>query len=198
MKKLLLSALAVCAFTFSNAQEEKTEGTSGFAQGDMMISGSFGIASQSEGDAKASGFNISPRAAYFLTDNIAVGVKLGYKSNKAENAAGVDTVDESRLTAGAMARYYMSPASKFSLFAELGVDYSNVDYKLADAKGSEIGVGVSPGVSYFLSDSFALEASWGLLGYTTNDNGGDGADKTNTFGLGLDMDDLSLGLVYKF
>ena len=67
MKKLLLSALAVCAFTFSNAQETETTETAGFAKGDMMISGAFGFSSESTGDVKDNSFTIAPRFAYFVS-----------------------------------------------------------------------------------------------------------------------------------
>ena len=203
MKKLLLSALAVCAFTFSNAQEEKTEGTGGFAQGDMMISGAFSFGSESTGDFKTNTFTVSPKAGYFVSDNIAVGVALGYENTKWDN--GSDDVKNSELSVGAFARYYMTPAAKFSLFAQLGVDYMSYDNEIdvdtmtaAETKGNGFGVKVAPGVSYFISDAFALEASWGMLGYETTKPDFDGAESTDTFGLGLDMRDLSLGLVYKF
>jgi len=198
MKKLLLSALAVCAFTFSNAQEEKNEGNNGFAKGDMMISGAFSFGSQSTGDAKENSFEIAPKFGFFVSDNIAVGAKIGFMSQKGEDAAGNDNLDKQTLSLGAFGRYYMTPASKFSVFAELGVDYGNVDNKLTDAKSAEISAMVGPGISYFVSNSFAIEAGWGMLGYNTNDNGGDGADSTDKFNLGLDTRDLSIGLVYKF
>lgn len=199
MKKLLLSALAVCAFTFSNAQEtETTESNGGFAQGDMFISGSFGFGANSTGDAKDSSFEIAPRFAYFVSDNIAVGAKVGFMTEKGEDAAGNDTVDAQTFKVGAFGRYYFTPASKFSLFGELGVDYSNRDNKLADWKTSMVDVAVGPGISYFVSDSFAIEAGWGMLGFQTNDNGGDGADATNSFGLNVNMEDINFGLVYKF
>jgi outer membrane protein len=198
MKKLLLSALAVCAFTFSNAQEtETTEGTVGFAKGDMFVSGSVGFGTTSTGDAKGTSFEIAPRAAFFVSDNIAVGAKIGFASMKADNGS-VDTDDMQTLSLGAFGRYYVTPASKFSLFAELGFNYNSNDDKLADWKYNTIDVAVGPGVSYFLSDAFAVEAGWGALGFETNDNGGDGADASTSFGLNLDMEDLTFGLLYKF
>lgn len=207
MKKLLLSALAVCAFTFSNAQEtETTTTTEGFAKGDMFISGSFGFSTTSVGDFTANGFTIAPKAGYFLTENIAVGVALGYETSKLDD--GSDDVKNNTLSVGAMARYYVTPASKFSLFAELGVNYMSYDNEymidtdgtinVGDSEGNGFGVKVAPGVSYFLSDAFAIEASWGVLGYETSKPDFTGAESTDTFALGLDMDDLSLGLVYKF
>lgn len=199
MKKLLLSALAVCAFTFSNAQEtETTESNGGFAKGDMMISGAFSFGAESTGDEKESSFEIAPKFGFFVSDNIAVGAKIGFMTEKGEDAAGNDTMDKQTLSLGAFGRYYMTPASKFSIFAELGVDYGNVDNKLWDSKSSTISAMVGPGISYFVSDAFALEATWGMLGFSSDDNGGDGADATTNFGLGLDTRDLAIGFVYKF
>jgi len=200
MKKLLLSALAVCAFTFSNAQETETTESNGVAKGDMMISGAFGIDSESTGDNKENSFTIAPRFSYFVSDNIAVGAKIGFTSTKMEQAGVTDEVKTNALSLGAFGRYYMSPASKFSVFAELGADFTSYKWEQgsADSDSAGFGLGVAPGVSYFLSDSFAIEASWGLLGYNTNDNGGNGADSTDKFELGLDMRDLTFGLAYKF
>jgi outer membrane protein len=194
MKKIILSAIAVMAFGFANAQESTGKG---FSKGDIFISGSFGINSEKEGDNKSTGFEIAPKVGFFVTENIAIGGKLGFSSDKAENAI-TDTQDEARLTVGAFGRYYFTPSSDFSLFGELGVDYSSVDNKLTDVKENEIGANLGLGLSYFVSSNFAIEATWAGLGYTTNDNGGDGADKTNSFGLGADLSSINFGLLYKF
>jgi outer membrane protein len=196
MKKVLLSAVALLAFGFANAQEEE-KGNGGFSKGSMFISGAFSIDSESTDDVKSSGFEIAPKFGYFVTENIAIGGKLGYASMKAENGFG-DTQDDAALTVGAFGRYYMTPASQFSLFGEFGVDYSSVEDKLADVKENEIGVNLGLGLSYFVNKNWAIEATWAGLGYTTNDNGGDGAEKTNTFGLGADLRSFGFGVIYKF
>lgn len=194
MKKIVLSMVAVLAFGFANAQDSTGKG---FSKGNVFISGSVGINSEKEGDVKESGFEIAPKVGFFVTDNIAIGGRLGYRSDKAENAV-TDTRDEARLSVGAFGRYYFTPSSDFSLFGELGVDYSSVDDKLADAKANEIGANLGLGLSYFVSSNFAIEATWAGLGFTSNDNGGDGAEKTNSFGLGANLDSINLGVVYKF
>jgi len=194
MKKLLFAAMAVFAFGVANAQEE---GKTGFAKGDLFVSGAFSIGSEKTGDNKSSGFEIEPKVGYFVSDNIAIGAKIGYASDKAENAIA-DTQDDAALTVGVFGRYYLTPASQFSLFGQLGVDYSTVEDKLADAKSKEFGVNLGLGLSYFVSNNFAIEAGWAGLGYSSNDNGGDGADKTNSFGLDVDLRSINFGLLYKF
>lgn len=192
MKKLLLTAAAVFAFGFANAQE------GGFAKGDIFVSGAFGINSEKTGDAKSSGFEIEPKVGFFVTENIAIGGKLGYRTENEENAFGNKTTDEAALTIGAFGRYFFTPASKFSLFGQLGVDYSSIDNKLADDQEKETGINLGLGLNYFVSKNFSIEATWAGLGYTSNDNGGNGADKTNSFGLGADLRSINFGLTYKF
>ena len=55
MKKVLLSAVALFAFGFANAQEGST--AAGFSQGDVFVSGGVGFSSTSAGDDKTNGFN---------------------------------------------------------------------------------------------------------------------------------------------
>ena len=200
MKKIILSALAVCAFTFSNAQEtETTTETAGFAKGDMFISGQVGFGSDSTGDSKDNSFTLAPRVAYFVSENIAVGVKLGYTSTKSEDL-GMDDVKTNMLEVGAMARYYFTPAAKFSLFGELGANFNTNKWEqgAAESDSAGFGVNVGPGINYFVSNNFAIEAGWGALGYNTNDNGGNGAESTDSFGLNVNMEAITFGLVYKF
>ena len=196
MKKVLLSAVALLAFGFANAQEEG-KGNGGFAKGDVFVSGAFSIGSEKTGDDKSSGFEIEPKVGYFLTENIAIGGKLGFASYK-EETSGTDTEDMAGFTVGAFGRYYMTPASQFSLFGQLGFDYSSIDDKLADVQENEIGLNLGLGLSYFVSNNWSIEATWAGLGYTSNDNGGNGAEKTNSFGLGADLRAISFGVNYKF
>ena len=162
----------------------------------MFLSGAFSVGSESTGDNKSTGFTIEPKFGFFVSDNIAIGGKLGYTSYKAENFFG-DTDDMAGFTVGAFGRYYMTPASQFSLFGQFGVDYTSWDDKLADAQASEVGVDLGIGLSYFVSPKFAIEAGWAGLGYSTNDNGGSGADSTDSFGLNVDLRAISFGLIYK-
>ncbi len=196
MKKIILTVAAVFAFGFANAQEEaKGEG---FSKGDVFISGSVGFSSN---DNKATGvktdmFNVTPRAAYFVTENIAVGLSLGFAQTKEAD----DKATEFKV--GAFGRYYFTPASKFSVFGQLGFDYFNNKVETStplgsvEAKSNGFDVAVAPGVSYFVSKNFALEATFGRLGYRTSKP--DGGEATNNFGLNVDLSNINLGLVYKF
>jgi opacity protein-like surface antigen len=208
MKKVLLTAVAVLSLTFVNAQEEEKGTGAGFAKGDLFMSGALSIGSSKTGDFKSSSFEVAPKVGYFLTENIAAGVKIGYLSTKLEE--GADDVSNTGLGLGAFGRYYFTPANNFSLFAELGFDYTSYDNEyFIDTDGSifvpgtsfdskEIGLGLGLGLNYFVSDNWSIEATWAGLGYTTNDNGGGDAESTDTFGLGADSRAISFGVNYKF
>ena len=196
MKKIILAAVAVMVFGFANAQD------SGFAKGDAFISGAVGISSSKTGDFKESELNIVPRVGYFATDNIAVGATIGFTSQKETNEFG-DDEQLSTIGFGVFGRYYATPASNFSLFGELGVNYASAKFDdgidgTDDDKANGFNIAVAPGVSYFISKHFAFEASIGVLSYGSVKPDADGAESTNSFEFGLGLEDLTVGLVYKF
>ena len=204
MKKVLLSAVALLAFGFANAQEEE-KGNGGFAKGDVFVSGAITLGSSKTGDFKANAFEIAPKVGYFVTENIAIGASVGLQSLKFDDGAADAT--NSGLGLGAFGRYYFTPADKFSLFAELGFDYTSFDEEFDAETGTvyggsfeskEIGFGLGAGMNYFVSSNFSIEAGVAVLGYSSNDNGGNGADKTNTFQFGGDWRAVTFGVNYKF
>ena len=204
MKKVLLSAVALLAFGFANAQEEE-KGNGGFAKGDVFVSGAVTLSSAKKGDFKANAFEIAPKVGYFVTENIAVGASVGFQSLKWDDGAADAT--NSGLGLGAFGRYYFTPANKFSLFAELGIDYTSFDEEFDAESGTvyassfeskELGFGLGAGMNYFVSSNFSIEAGVAVLGYSSNDNGGNGADKTNNFSFGGDWRAVTFGVNYKF
>ncbi|WP_306353875.1 outer membrane beta-barrel protein [Flavobacterium sp. '19STA2R22 D10 B1'] len=205
MKKVLLTAIAVFAFGFANAQEDNA----GFSKSDTFVTGSVGFNSQKTGDLKTNGFTFTPKVGYFVTENIAVGVGLGITTSKTDRPfAGIDERKTTVFSAEVFGRYYMSPASKFSLFGELAVGFGNTKIKditstplgslSTESKNNGFNVGFAPGVNYFIAKNFALEATFGVLSYNSSKPDVDGAESTNKFDIGLKMSDIKLGLVYKF
>jgi len=204
MKKIILSAAALFVFGFASAQDATTTGggdAKGFANGDIFMSGSIGFSSAKTGDFKTNSFTVAPKVGFFVSENIAIGGALGYTSSKVDDGVGEDA-ENNTLSVGAFGRYYTTPASDFSFFAELGFNYnsttSNDGTGGEDFKVNGFDVALSPGVSYFISSNFALEASIGALSYETSKPDFDGAEDTNTFGLNLNLTDVMVGLVYKF
>lgn len=195
MKKLFFAAVAVLGFTATQAQEGNSTG--GFAKGDTFITGAFTISSDKTGDDKSSGFEIAPQVGYFVSDNIAIGAKIGYESSSAESS-GVDTEDLAGFKVGAFGRYYFTPANQFSLFGQLGVDYASEEDKLANYKVNDFGVALGAGLNYFVSSNFSIEAGVGVLGYNSSKPDVSGADATNSFSFGGDWTSVTIGVNYKF
>ncbi|MFY8068637.1 MAG: outer membrane beta-barrel protein [Flavobacterium sp.] len=201
MKKVLLSAVALLAFGFANAQEEKSNG--GFSKGDIFISGSVGFGSEKFGDFDSKSTNFSPAAGYFLTENIALGAQLRISSAENVNVIvpglGSGTVEKfSSVGADIFGRYYFTPADKFSLFGQLAVGFGTDTYEDGgEFEGSSFGINAGLGLNYFVSSNFALQATWAGLGYNSYEVDGVG-ESYDTFGLNADLSNINLGLVYKF
>ena len=191
MKKIILSIVVVLGLGSANAQE--AEGS--FANGDAFISGGFGFGSTKNSDFEESSFQIAPSVGFFVILNMALGGRLGYASVSENDFDGASLVETTvnTFTVGVFGRYYTTPASKFSIFGELGFDYAN----------SKIGTNI-PGSKdakangFGITKNFALEDKWGLLGYSSAKPDVDGANATNNFNIGLNLSDITLGLVYKF
>lgn len=200
MKKVILSVAALFAFGIASAQEVKeTAGGKGFAKEDLFISGTVGFSSQTTGDFKTNTFTIAPSVGLFVTDNIAIGARVGYMNSKVESPL-VSDVTTSALMVGAFGRYYATPSSDFSFFGELAANYASAKVENGSGTGKANGfnIALAPGVSYFISNNFALEASIGVLSYDTVKPDYNGAESTDTFNLNLNLDNVNLGLVYKF
>jgi len=196
MKKIILTIAAVFALSFANAQDKK-EGGSGFASGDLFFSGRVNFSNSKTGDVKNDDLTFAPSVGYFLTDNWALVGGLEIGSSKDDN--GVTSTKQSSTGINVGANYYFTPANQFSLSIGGRISYtaSKDDSSGTDVDTKEMGLRVPVGLHYFVSDHFAITAEWAGLGYTTNDNGGDGADKTNTFGLDVNMSAIGFGLLYK-
>lgn len=200
MKKLILTVAAVFAFGFANAQD-KNESSEGFSKGDVFVTGAFTISGTNDKntDEKTSYFEIAPQVNYFVTENISLGAKVGYASDKAD-VNGVDTQDMSTLTLGLVGRYYFTPASKFSLFGQLGFDYMSMTNNLSspELKVNGIGAGLGLGLNYFVSSNFSIEAGVAALEFASAKADVDGAENVTAFGFGGDWRSVSFGVNYKF
>ena len=201
MKKIILSVVAIMAFGFANAQDKK-DGGAGLASGDIYLGGTFNISSDTQGDAKESGFTVSPGLGYMLTDNWAIEGSLLYTSSKETDALGNDSLDLSGVGIGVGAKYYFTPANAFSLSLGGELAYAMLTNKALvsgadDVKVTAIALNVPVGLHYFVSDNFAITTEWGGLNYTSAKSDVSGSDPANSLSLGLDMASISFGLIYK-
>ena len=200
MKKVILSVAAVFAFGFANAQESSDQGR-GFSQGDLYLSGTANFSNEKTGDFKTDSFTIAPGLGYFVTENLAIEGVLGYTSGTNTEFFNGSLVEVKSSGFGLIAgvKYFWTPANDFSLSLGGNVSYASIksEFFNTDVTTNVIGVNVPVGLHYFVSDSFAITSAWGGLGYSTSDNGGNGAEKTNSFDINLDLSAISFGLIYK-
>ncbi|WP_298224328.1 porin family protein [Flavobacterium sp.] len=200
MKKIILSTVAILAFGFANAQDKGGSGE-GFSKGDVFLSGQVGFGSSkytAAGNYKEDSFTFSPSVGYFVTENIALGLGLTISNSSTQATEAADKSKVNTTGFDVMGRYYFTPSNQFSVYGQLGVGYQSTKYDAADVKVNGFGVNVGPGVSYFISKNFAMEAGWGVLSYATAKADSTGAESSTDFGLNVNLNDINFGLVYKF
>jgi opacity family porin len=155
--------LSLIATEKTNAQLQK---------GNVLVGGD--LANFDVGLRKNAGFDISlsPRAAWFISNNIAVGPYIDFELSKANKASA--TVTDYGI--GALGRYYLganqvnteSVLRHTRAFVEgnVGVAGRNV----SDGGGSTngLGLGIGPGIAYFITPNVGLETILkynGMLGF---------------------------------
>jgi hypothetical protein len=190
MKKIILTVAAVFALSFANAQDKK-EGSEGLAAGDLVLTGAFNFENAKQGDAKGNGLTVAPGLGYMIDSNWAIIGQVAYTSTE------VDDVKDSGFGIAAGARYFWTPASKFSLFMGGQLSYFTTKNDATDVKVNTIGLEVPVGLHYFVSNNFAITTSWAGLSYTTSKADTDGAEALNVLNLKLDMSSINFGLLYK-
>ena len=105
-------------------------------------------------------FKVSPKIAWFIKDNLAVGGEVGLGLTTSKTTTQFD------YTIGPLARYYfkgngLNSVSKTRWFAEANVGFqgSNIKTKGFDGVSTNgIGFGIGPGLAYFINQNIALEA----------------------------------------
>jgi outer membrane protein len=201
MKKIILSALAVCAFTFASAQDKKSS-NEGFTKGDVFVTGALSFSSDSKlANYSESNFKFSPSVGLFLTENIALGVDLTMGSGSVQATAASTTDKTSTFGLGLGARYYFTPSSQFSLFAGLGAGYVSMTTTPGvgtETKVNGFGVNFAPGINYFIAKNFSIEAKIAALSYTTAKGDWSGAENGSSLRIGGDWSAVSFGVNYKF
>lgn len=125
--------------------------------------------------------NLSPKAAWFIHDNTAIGgyVNLGLTTQKGATYVSYGI--------GALGRKYLGDAStnltrttKWFLEANAGINGINTSYNGTSSNTNGLGVGFGPGLAYFVTSNVALEAlakynlTVGFGNSTTNNNIGIG------------------------
>lgn len=194
MKKIIGIIVLFGILNQANSQDFKN----GFSKGSLFLTGSIGFSALSQDKLTSNEVSFIPKAATFITSHIAAGVSLGW-GQRSSSEDTLKTVNETKFNAGLFARYYFTPASQFSLFGEFGVDFADNQDKLGKKTTQQIGVGISPGINYFLSDRFSMEATIGRISYsrTTTKVNNQSQPASSSFGLNVSLTSINLGLIVR-
>lgn len=210
MKKILFSLIAI-GFFYHGAFAQ--------SQGSISVGGEFNLwfnnpktvySNQTVDGTKTTHFTLLPSIEYFVSEQFSLGLGIGYDLTRDKSVNGNTT------TVSKWGVFYFEPyARKFfklgdhlELFGEAGISFGTGNHTDEITNGntttsnkyaySSYSFGISPGISYHISDKVALETSFGFLGYqgTSTDAGGGTKDKTNDFGLQFNTSTLNFGIRY--
>jgi hypothetical protein len=149
MKKVILTAAAVFAFGFANAQDKNGGQTS---EGKWLIEANTGFGAahsantgfQFASSDGSTAYNLGAEAGYFIIDNLALKAGLGFGGVKPD---GGDSVTSFSYKIGA--KYYVIDK------IPVQVDYSGASVKGADENPSY--VGFQAGYALFLGENVSIE-----------------------------------------
>ncbi|WP_017256779.1 outer membrane beta-barrel protein [Pedobacter arcticus] len=206
MKRLFIALTVIAGLSFSaNAQEF------GFKKGDILVEGNVGFNSSDNKNAevKTNEFNFSPKAGFFLSDKVAVGVALNIASDKTENySTGGTTTKTSGLGFGVFGRYYFLELGKrFKTYTEAGLGYSTSKTEVGGTTGPKtntIDFNLGVGVNYFVTERLALNVGLtNLINVGSSKVDVSGAKATTSYGVqvgGINniLNAATFGLAYKF
>jgi len=191
MKKVILS-LIFCNTIILSYSQNKQEG---YSKGATILQGGIQFEQTTTGNVSETNFGFSPKAGYFINDNIVVGINFEF--NQAKTVDSITTSNKDVMKFGAFSRYYFTPSNKFSLFTHLGLNYNSMNDRMAKYTESGFDAALSPGISYFLSNHFILEATIGKLGFATSKPNVENAKSTNNVEFNVNLSSVNFGITYK-
>jgi hypothetical protein len=155
-KSLFMLAVVLTAGTFAAKAQ--------IQRGNVLVGGNLANFDLGLNEGSRFSMDITPKAAWFVRDNTAIGayVNLGLSTAKGQ---GTDV----NYGVGALARMYANgnavPAVRHTrLFVEasVGIDGLNTSKSSTNESTNGLGLGVGPGLAYFITPNVGLE---GLLKY---------------------------------
>ena len=168
------------------------------ANAQVFIGGTAGIASTGgEHLSDETTFKILPEIGYNINRNWAVGTVVGYEKGSF-SMLGKDLADFNDAKAfeiAPYARYTFIRSKAINLFVDGSVGFA------AGSQGNQdftsFYVGLQPGLSLNISKHFSVVSKVGFLGYEALNPEGDN-NNVHAFGLGLNGNNIQLGLYYNF
>ena len=118
------------------------------------------------------------RLRYFLKDNMAARLTLGYSSSS-------DTTAGSSNSIGLGFEYHLAGNDKMSPYFAAGLNFGGTKTgDVVENKTSSLGVGISAGLDYYVAENIYLGLEIGLLNYGSATSG-EGDNEVTTSGMNL-------------
>ena len=201
MKKFLLFSCALgLAFSVS---AQKTAGP-------WWVGGALGYESTSSDDLNFSSNTLTfgPGVGYWLNDQLAVGLGMSLVTTTDKDDAFDQTDTESLYHFQPFARYYKDLGSNFSIYGQVVVDIYSGGAK-SEVAGTEtsstsingFGFGIAPGIQYWFTPAWSVNATVGNLGYTTLTESDDNSDvemSASNTEVVLDFSSINFGFNFHF
>lgn len=196
MKKLILAA-AIAVFGLNTVKAQESAGF----KGKWFIMGQAGYGTSNDGDSQS--YSILPAVGNFVGPTVAVGAAVGYIGSKKEESSV--TTKTNLFTVQPLVRKYWGINDKLFIFGQakvpigFGKNTTEVSSVESEYKYTTYGLEIAPGVDYFLSSHWTVEAQFGLAAW--NGTSVKDGDSTNDFSFGLDsglLSGVSFGLKYIF
>ncbi|WP_029286604.1 hypothetical protein [Pedobacter sp. R20-19] len=160
MKKIFISSLFSVALFMGVAQAQ-------IQKGNVMVGGNLANINLGLDNPKVFSVDITPKAAWFIQDNVALGGYVNFGLSTTKNAPTTTNYG-----VGALGRYYAGKDvevlnhGRFFAEATVGVGGTSVSRGGANTNGLNLSVG--PGFAYFITPNIGLETLLkynGLVGF---------------------------------
>ena len=214
MKRIILSAIAICAFGFANAQSNKSGTIHVNVMGGFLM-GSSTEQSDAPGYDKikstATGANFAGQFQYGLADKFSAGIGLEFGTAvltpKDNNSYYSTSTDVSTFKFNVSGRYYFLNQEKYNIYAGPSIGYtsgkntSSAVFGLGQTtKYTGLNYGLNVGGNYFFTDVVGVIVNLGYEGnglkYTRTDDGSGDPDLSGKATLGGVK--IMAGLALKF
>lgn len=216
-KNLLLIALLGGTATAAHAQTAIPAGT-------VSLGGNVGyyrhtnslqnVGAGQTSEAVSSQFQIAPSVGYFVANNLAVGLSLGYTATKntytsAFSTALSDLPSSVTFRSGAYVQYYKMLTDQFGLVGTLGAGYQYNritdiygpagNMSSAETKQKGYYASLTPGIVYFPIPKLGISATVGSLFYSRLKETPTASEPVTTdFGASFGVSQLQFGGTYYF
>lgn len=173
MKKVLIAVVFALTGFAAQAQIQK---------GNVLMGGNIANLSLGLDNSKVFSFDLTPKAAWFIEDNLALG---GYANLGIQTAKGSSTTTTYGI--GALGRYYggkdVEVLRHGRIFGEATLGFGGINTSNGGGNTNGVNLGIGPGFAYFVTPNIGLETLLKYNGLTGFGNASYQSTLTLSFGL---------------